>query len=71
MVQDDGIRKGEQMEYRFLKEYANHKRRQIWQYAFLNEQEAEQKSAWLDTILTAIRRGMLTLDEGMREISKL
>ena len=59
------------MEYRFLKEYANHKRRQIKQYAFLNEQEAEQKNAWLDTILISIRRGMLTLDEGMREISKL
>lgn len=58
------------MTYRFLPEYANHKRKQIKAYE-PDPVTAAMKNERLDTILVATRRGLLTLDEAMIEIAKL
>lgn len=57
------------MEYRFLDEYANHKKREVKKYApdklYADKQiEKINKTVWM------VRRGYIILDEGMRLLSE-
>lgn len=56
---------------RFLKEYANFKKRKIKEDILLNTWEAQAQIDGIDKILRRANRGLITLDEAMEEISKV
>lgn len=57
------------MEYRFLDEYANHKKRQAKLYS--SKDEARIAEASIDKILFMAHRGQILLDEAMRLLSEI
>lgn len=57
------------MKYRFLDEYANHKKRQAKLYS--SKDEARIVAASIDKILFMAHRGQILLDEAMRLLSEI
>lgn len=57
------------MTYRFLDEYANHKKRQA--KACLGKEVVAERIAYIERIVKRVHCGMITLDEAMRELSYL
>ena len=57
------------MKYRFLNEYANHKKRQAKLYS--SKDEAKMTAASIDKILFMAHRGQILLDEAMRLLSEI
>lgn len=58
------------MTYRFITEYANYKKRHINEDMFLRDDLKAESVARINHVLTACRRGYITLDETMMEIAK-
>lgn len=57
------------MTYRFLDEYANHKKKQA--KAYLDKEDAAERIDLIERIVKFAHSGMITLDEAMRELSYL
>ena len=58
------------MKYRFLDEYANHKKRQAKLYSSSKE-DLRMTTARVDRILLMAHRGQILLDEAMRLLSEI
>jgi len=58
------------MEYRFLNEYANHKKRQAKLYSDSKE-DLRATASKIDKILFMAHRGQIVLDEAMRLLSEI
>ena len=58
------------MKYRFVKEYANQKKRDIKEKV-LDVHAREEKLKMVDRIVTQWKRSMITLDEAMRSIAEV
>lgn len=58
------------MKYRFLDEYANHKKRQAKLYSG-SKDEARMTAASIDKILLMAHYGQILLDEAMRLLSEI
>lgn len=58
------------MKYRFLDEYANHKKRQAKLYSS-SKDGARMTAASIDKILFMAHRGQILLDEAMRLLSEI
>lgn len=58
------------MKYRFLDEYANHKKRQAKLYSS-NKEDMRMTTTRIDKILFMAHRGQILLDEAMRLLSEI
>lgn len=58
------------MKYRFLDEYANHKKRQARLYS-QSKEDLRMTTARIDKILFMAHRGQALLDEAMRLLSEI
>ncbi len=58
--------------FRFLPEYANHKRRYVKEYAWCtSKEECQAKLEEIDRILYLATHGFIILDEAMRLLSNV
>lgn len=56
---------------RFVREYASWKRKQIRGYALMKEEHKAEKLQAVDRILKLSKRGLITVDEAMKEMAKV
>ncbi len=56
-------------EYRFLKEYASHIKRQF-KTADMPKEQKDDYQKQVDSIVRNVHRGMITLSEGMKDLAK-
>ncbi len=53
---------------RFIKEYANHKKKAIIENTLMQEEKKEETLKHIEKVLNARNRGLITIDEAMRNI---
>lgn len=56
---------------RFMKEYASWKRKQIRGYALMKDEFKTEKLQMVDRILRAVKQGLITVDEAMKEMASV
>lgn len=56
---------------RFIIEYASWKRRQIQGYELMKEKSKAEKLQTVDRIQRAVKQGLITVDEAMKEMAAI
>lgn len=56
---------------RFMKEYASWKRKQIRSYVLMKDEFKTEKLQMVDRILRAVKQGLITVDEAMKEMASV
>lgn len=56
---------------RFIIEYASWKRRQIQGYELMKEESKAEKLQTVDRIQRAVKQGLITVDEAMKEMAAI